>query len=79
MRLFFYGIIGVGSTTLDVPLNVFIGRPISADVVAFMSIKGILCEVAPKGGIFVTPMETSFQVVVGSYVKNQALEFSSGI
>ena len=50
---------GVGSTTLDVPLNVFIGGPISADDVAFVRIKGTLWEVAPKGGIFVTPMEAS--------------------
>ena len=58
IRLFLYGIIGVGSTIVDVPLNVFIGGPISADVVAFVRIKGILYEVVLKGGIFVTPMET---------------------
>ena len=53
---------GVGSTTLDVPLSVFIGGPISVDVVAFVSIKGTLCGVAPKDGIFVTSMETSLLV-----------------
>ena len=50
---------GVGSITLDIPLNVFIGGPISVDDVAFVSIKGKLWEVAPEGGIFVTPMEAS--------------------
>ena len=59
IRLFFYGIVGVGSTKLNVPLNVFIGGPISADDVAFVSIKGTLCGVAPKDGILVTPRETS--------------------
>ena len=48
IRLFFCGIIGVGSTTLDVPLNVFIGGPILADVIAFVSIKGHIVKLHPK-------------------------------
>ena len=70
IRIFLCGTMGVFSTMFDDPLSMFIGGPISIDVVVLGKVinKGALCEVESKGQMLAIPMvETSLWIFLLLY------------